>query len=756
MLSRRKLIKLAAPAIIIPKEAFAWRKGSPSGTGPSWQIRKIGGGGFVTGIDIAADGTKVCRTDTYGAYVCPAGQTAWTQIASVTNLPGTFNPLANFQQGGVEEIVIAPSNTQRFYMMAGDGNTYITNNQGSSWTLTSLATQQASPNFAYPQKLFGKKIAVDPANADVVLVGTETNGVFISSNAGVSFSSIAGITPSTDPNAGEAIAFDPSSTVTGGKTQGIYAVSYGVGVYHSTNGGTSWTLLNSAGMPTTYRHMVCASDGVLYIVPDEGAENVKFYNGSWTNKVVGSTSVGSQAVAVDPSNANRIIVCDQGGDLSVSTDHAANFSGYPSARFSATRVASDISWLAFTREAFMTAANIQFDPSGSNKLYFCEGIGIWSASPPNSASTQTWTSQTAPIENLVGNFILSPPSGSPIIMALDRPEFYSPSPSAYPSITGVASPQNDAIVHGFSGSFVPGTPATVVCVANAASPSVVEHSGKSTDGGQTFTAFGAVPSGVPGTNPGGGIAASTTSHYVWAPGVNTPHVYFTANSGGSWSNSTFTGATVPTTGETGWGDQNPASVNRQIICADQVTSDVFYIYNNGKSGDASFAGIYKSTDGGANFARVKSGLLNTYGLDHFGAKLRAVPSNAGHLFFVTGESGGTPTAQGAMQYCLDSGVTWNAVSGMLGCFAVGFGKAAPGKTYPALYVAGFFNTVWGIWKCINAGDNISNSTLWTWTKINDFPLGNFVQINWIEGDPDTYSTVYIATAGGGFIYGNNI
>jgi len=36
--------------------------------GTMWKPLAIGSGGFITGIDIASDGMKVIRTDTYGVY----------------------------------------------------------------------------------------------------------------------------------------------------------------------------------------------------------------------------------------------------------------------------------------------------------------------------------------------------------------------------------------------------------------------------------------------------------------------------------------------------------------------------------------------------------------------------------------------------------------------------------------------------------------------------------------------------------------
>ena len=65
-----------------------------------WEPLRIGAGGFVIGIDIAADGTKVVRTDTYGAYLATA--TGWRQLVTASTLPVSFAEPGN--NAGVYEI----------------------------------------------------------------------------------------------------------------------------------------------------------------------------------------------------------------------------------------------------------------------------------------------------------------------------------------------------------------------------------------------------------------------------------------------------------------------------------------------------------------------------------------------------------------------------------------------------------------------------------------------------------------------------
>jgi hypothetical protein len=77
--------------------------------------------------------------------------------------------------------------------------------------------------------------------------------------------------------------------------------------------------------------------------------------------------------------------------------------------------------------------------------------------------------------------------------------------------------------------------------------------------------------------------------------------------------------------------------------------------------------------------------------------------------------------------------------------AFGFGKAAPGAEYPALYMIGVVDGLRGIFR--------SDDTGRAWVRINDD------QHQWglllhITGDPKQYGRVYVGTHGRGTLYGD--
>jgi xyloglucan-specific exo-beta-1,4-glucanase len=78
--------------------------------------------------------------------------------------------------------------------------------------------------------------------------------------------------------------------------------------------------------------------------------------------------------------------------------------------------------------------------------------------------------------------------------------------------------------------------------------------------------------------------------------------------------------------------------------------------------------------------------------------------------------------------------------------AVGYGKAAPGHRYPAMYTTARIGGVRGIFRSDNAGRS--------WVRVND----DRHQYAWtgqtITGDPRVYGRVYLATNGRGIIVGD--
>src|SRR5207237_561768 len=114
--------------------------------------------------------------------------TQWQQLLNTTSIPVSF--VAPGSSAGVYEVRIAPSNTSVLYMMYS-GYVFVSNNKGATWTQTTFAQVAEDPSDSY--RTNGQKMAVDPGNAGVVYAGSPSNGLFVTTNGGTTWTSVGAV-----------------------------------------------------------------------------------------------------------------------------------------------------------------------------------------------------------------------------------------------------------------------------------------------------------------------------------------------------------------------------------------------------------------------------------------------------------------------------------------------------------------------------------------------------------------------------------
>jgi hypothetical protein len=214
-----------------------------------------------------------------------------------------------------------------------------------------------------------------------------------------------------------------------------------------------------------------------------------------------------------------------------------------------------------------------------------------------------------------------------------------------------------------------------------------------------------------GVNNGGTVAANADgSRFVWAPGDAGQQVVYSVGFGNSWS--AASGA--------------PAN---SIIESDRVNPNKFYAFSAG--------GFYVSVNGGATFTRTAATGLPATG----NVRYKALPGTEGDIW-LAGGTGGTY----GLWHSTNSGASFTKLSNVTEADNIGFGKAAPGQTYQALFTIAKIDGVRGVFRSDDAGV--------TWVRINDdqHQYGNIGEA--LTGDPRIYGRVYLGTNGRGVIYGD--
>jgi hypothetical protein len=240
----------------------------------------------------------------------------------------------------------------------------------------------------------------------------------------------------------------------------------------------------------------------------------------------------------------------------------------------------------------------------------------------------------------------------------------------------------------------------------------------SLDGGVTWTRFATEPAA---SLDCGVIAVSADGNmFLWTPAGQ--GVYYAETWGAGTYYSTNKGAT--------WTACSGLVQNLKPV-ADRVNPNKFYAY------DQIVGRLFASTDGGMTFAVKATGLPTQAYWYQSPISLKAVLGREGDLWLTGGNSG--------LYRSTNSGATFTRIPAVPAASQVAFGKAAPGRDYPAIYIVGTISGVYGFYR--------SDDTAATWERIND-DQHQFGFVNCLAGDPKLYGRVYVGTSGRGTVYGD--
>lgn len=738
----------------------------------SWANVKIVAGGYITGLYFhpTQQGLMYARTDIGGAYRWGPNDKQWVPLLD-------FTSRADNNWAGVEALGMDPTDPNRLYLAVGEydaswggnGAMLISDDQGATFTTVPLSFKCGSNE---PGRGTGDRIAVDPNMPGTVYFGTRDAGLQISTDHGSSWSQATGLTVVTSNPDGSGVTESdgvvsvipiPSSGSSGSATPVVYAIVAGTGadgtsqgIYVTVNGGSATsTWAPVAGQPTfaTAATQLAPLEarlgptGALYILyGDQAGPNwmndnqlwefvpgSTWTSGTWTQIPLPNQNLsindanGYGGLAVDPSTPGALLLStlDQywptGDVVYYSTDNGVTWRDVsshstPGLPYSvspnlATHDDSAAPWMG--AQGTLTTGNwvtaLAIDPFNPDHAMYGTGGTLWGTTDlttagPSSSSTGivNWDVAANGIEETAVEGLWAPPSGNTILLSQigDVYGFADQDLTTAPQ-TNFSNPAATPT----SMDFQQNTPTTVVRVTDG-SGGTTPIGVISTDAGQTWTAFPSMPSGSKG---GGTITiASDGSSMVWAT-EDTSSVWYSKDGGTTWTASTG------------------ISPQSQVV-SDRVQAGVYYGFSAGA--------LTISTDGGATFATVQTGLPSN-------GVLTVLPDAQADIWLTGGWNGsplymntGTATTPNLTQ-----------VSGVQEAYHLGFGKAASGSSKLTLFLDGQIDGQWGLYRSTDGGSS--------WIQIND-AAHQWGGITALAGDMRTFGTVYLGTAGGrGIIWGTS-
>ena len=682
-----------------------------------WDNVAIGGGGYITGLVIHPSTPDLiyARTDVGGTYRWDPQNQSWIQL---------MNSISYEDKNlfGIDGIAIAPNDDQVLFAAAGMYPTTTpydvmkSTDQGATWTRTNL--NKASAANGNLERSFGESIAVNPEDSNYVLVGTRRDGIWKSTNGAAradgsgtatdsnNWTQATGVPFDTEGRGVRSIVFKDSTTA--------YAGVIGYGVYESTDGGSSWTLM--ADSPVHPRRIQVSSDGnVIYVTHSEGV--AKFEAGVWTNITPptslhlnrSSASTNYNGLTVDPANAQHLIASRRAGsvpeDIFRSTDGGASWININKS----FQVNHSSPWW---NPNYLAGAlsSILFDPHVPGRVWMSDWLGIYRTEDVTQTKV-VWSTYTKGHEEMVGFDMISPPTGAPLLAGYaDNDGMLHDDLTQFP----LKKFGNPALSETTALDYVEADPNYMVRVGGY-SHGARGGGGSSSDGGRTWTEFPSFPTDSNGVKyPHGNVAVSATNpqHIVTLP-INAPPMS-SADGGQSW------------TVASGTPDKIKVSFWNwtQVIASDKIEGNIFYLYHAGQ--------FYRSDDGGLNWSVVSE-------LPAAPAYVKTAPGKSGEVWVSLNNQG--------LYRSTDQGESFSKLPNVQEVLLFGFGKAAPGTNTPAAYVYGKVNgsARMGIYRSDDAGA--------TWTRINDDQHLVGGNPRDMEGDRQVYGKVYIATDGTGVWYG---
>jgi photosystem II stability/assembly factor-like uncharacterized protein len=748
---RKKLFRLVVSMLCVASACHAAAPVSPAPVPYRFQNVTFIAGGFITGFVAhpAERGLYYVRTDIGGAYRWDSAAKRWFPLED-------WLPFSDRNLLGAESVAIDPTDAKKLYIAAGtytnngtpNGAILRSSDQGRHFTIARVPFKMGGNEDG---RFAGERLQVDPNHPQTLLMATRLAGLWRSDDSGVTWARVEQFPPAPNNRIGLTfVAFDKSSGHAGQPTPVIYA---GVddpvnNLLRSEDAGKTWKPVAGSPQGLFPNHGVFSADGTMYLsFTDRPGPNGTGNGAVWAFSPAANTwkditpqrpAAGEQRdhsndaqaaqdaqgfgygiVVVDPRHPQTLLASTidrwhPGDTIFRTADGGAH---WQSLKEGATRDASLAPWTDHVAGAPFGhwIGAVMIDPFDSAHVLYGTGETIWESHDVNGGASTHWTVGAPGLEETADITLLSPllptAAGPHLFTGLGdigcfRNDDFSHSPAG-------GAMKNPELSNCDTIALAAQKPEEMVRVGRSWNPG--PHGAVSHDGGLDWTPFATEP--AQGAQGGDAAISADGSLLLWA--VRGGPLQMSKDSGASWKPLSL---------------QANGRGGLQVL-ADSTSAKSFWVYDS--AGGVLYA---LNSDGVAsvvNQAAPKGGRLR-------------IPANAPDALWIGGSSG--------LWQSTDRGAVFHQLTTVAAVYAVGFGKAAPGKSSPAIYLAGAIAGTpetappaadqgrgGGIYRSLDDGA--------TWQRIDD-PDHRYAWIEQITGDPRVFGRVYMGTNGRGVLWGD--
>lgn len=773
-----------------------------------WKSVNVQGMGYVTGLVIRPNAPYdvYIRTDVGGVYRFDRATDRWIPLMDALDTPSSV---------GTESIAIDPSTPARVYAVADRprsvqdgkitfaGEVWVSEDRGATWRGTGLVNQgiYQGNNDDYRVET-GERLAVDPANPNIIYLSTRRNGLWKglrSADGSYQWSQVHGGLPAWahDPAGYSFVTFGPGRE---GSPAVIYTGVHSSGVWRSMDGGVTWANIGGASNPG---RAAVASDGTLYVsFSGEGPGGVRrFANDVWTEITPGAKDRRYIGITVDPTNP-RVVMVGSDGDVWRSTDAGASWSAQSMLmqRVDPHKPGSNPSappYYISSSGASGGVAALVIDPGNPKQVWWTNGWGA-ARTDDVTAAQPYWAWHMNNLEELCSVMVRVPPKpkaegGADMVSAvMDMVGFRHADRDQVPEskINPVGVPVNPSPSEWWErkdyGATLP-VPWPHISMGSGLDYSyhapdhlaIVGHIpwqawpvyGASDDNGRTWKAFPSMPTEKLWSGDqlreafpiAGQIALSSTNplNMTWAPTFGTfdgmhgsaelaPWPHYTLDGGKTWQLCKLANATAPAAPANSHdnkllhADALPKSIPNSI--SPYVSTNILSADRNDPEGKRFYyfdgESFYYSEDGGATWTRSAA-----TGFPAKRARINLVsnPARMGDIWMAF--SRGADQVEGyKLLHSTDGGRTFAPIASLDFADKVTFG-AGPRPDAPFIYIVGrpTGDAPFAMYKSEDGGAS--------WIRISDPTTNRMTLVAHMEGDMRTPNLLYLALDGRGLMYG---